>query len=44
MNSTGATAKFQLRTVLTPYYIAIKAYTGSGKESAFSQEVSGVAK
>jgi len=26
------------------YYIAIKAYTGSGKESAFSQEVSGVAK
>jgi len=26
------------------YYIAVKAYTRSGKESAFSQEVSGIAK
>ena len=42
----GNVTKYTLESLVKKqtYYIAIKAYTRSGKESAFSQEVSGVAK
>jgi len=42
----GNVTKFTLKGLIKRqrYYIAIKAYTKSGEESAFSQEVSGVAK
>jgi len=42
----GNVTKYTLRGLIKRqrYYIAIKVYTKSGEESAFSQEVSGVAK